>query len=253
MQRSAHYEKTEASMSIAAFLSEPGNTHAREELLNYRLLFDMKLAAAGRGYHLLTYYSDVDHDGFDVIFDDRDRLIKVQLKTVAVDSSTTSCVVHKSLIRPEVRNWETFGLVPGPSPGVEGGVVLMEYIAGDGTMDIAYYYTDIYIIALRMLGILSTRTETRRAAADLMAALQDGKSADKLSVARGLFVAAASPMNLLALMGLHSSHDYNWKMQAIWAIRAEQKLGAEGELPAPPDVLRQTVVESLLRAAGPNA
>ena len=65
------------------------NTHAIEELFNYRLLYDLKLAAFAHGYHLLTYYTDVDHDGFDVILDDRDYLRKIQLKTVAKDSSHT--------------------------------------------------------------------------------------------------------------------------------------------------------------------
>ncbi len=64
-------------MSLEDYLNTNANLHAREELLNYRLLFDVKLAAAKIGYHLLTYYSDVDHDGFDVIFDDRHTVRKV--------------------------------------------------------------------------------------------------------------------------------------------------------------------------------
>lgn len=39
-------------------------------------------AAAGRGYDLLVYLPTVDRDGFDVILDDRDRLVQIQLNSI---------------------------------------------------------------------------------------------------------------------------------------------------------------------------
>ena len=73
---------------IEQWLIEPRNSHAKESLLNNRLFYDVKLAAARRGYYLNTYFDDVDKDGFDVIFDDQDTLIKTQLKTVASTAPT---------------------------------------------------------------------------------------------------------------------------------------------------------------------
>ncbi len=69
------------------------NTDAREEVLNHRLHYDLKIAPAERDYHLLSYIADVDHDGFDVILDDRDNLRKIQLK---------STVKKVSVFRPEI-------------------------------------------------------------------------------------------------------------------------------------------------------
>ena len=116
-------------MPLAQLLKEQ-NTHAIEELFNYRLLYDLKLAAFDRGYHLLTYYTDVDHDGFDVILDDRDNLRKTQLKTVASDSGTKSWGIHRSILRPVPNNFEPLGFnydVNNPNWGVEGGVILIDY------------------------------------------------------------------------------------------------------------------------------
>jgi hypothetical protein len=79
-------------MALKEFLAQESNTHFREELFNHKLLYDLKLATMKyRDYHLLTYFSDVDHDGFDVIFDDRDRIKKTQLKVVAAEAKTGSC------------------------------------------------------------------------------------------------------------------------------------------------------------------
>lgn len=38
--------------------------------MNHKLLFDLKVDAGECGYHLQNYYSDVHHDGFDLILDD---------------------------------------------------------------------------------------------------------------------------------------------------------------------------------------
>src|SRR5210317_2265514 len=118
-------------MALEDFLNEKPNLHAREELLNYRLLFDLKLAAMHVGYHLLTYYSDVDHDGFDLIFDDRHTVRKIQLKTASKVSTTPNWKIHRSIIRPTRDNWERLGFahqgfIHETEAGVEGGFVLME-------------------------------------------------------------------------------------------------------------------------------
>jgi hypothetical protein len=63
------------------FLLTPANTHFREAILMHRLFLDVKLTAARNGYYLSTYFDDVDHDGFDVIFDDKDYLKKTQVKS----------------------------------------------------------------------------------------------------------------------------------------------------------------------------
>jgi hypothetical protein len=67
---------------LKTFLSGFRDSRNREYVLATRLVHDLAVAAAGSGYNLLVYLPTVDGDGFDVIFDDRDRLVAIQLKSV---------------------------------------------------------------------------------------------------------------------------------------------------------------------------
>lgn len=66
---------------LASFISGFRQSRSREYLLTTRLVHDLGVAAAVSGYDLLVYLPTVDADGFDVIFDDRDRLVAMQLKS----------------------------------------------------------------------------------------------------------------------------------------------------------------------------
>jgi hypothetical protein len=217
-------------MRLADSLEEQ-NTHAIEELFNYRLLYDLKLAAFVRGYHLLTYYTDVDHDGFDVILDDRDYLRKIQLKTVAKSASTQSWDIHRSIIRPVPNNFEPLGFnydVENPNWGVEGGVVLIEYEPKGEAIDVSYYFTDIFIITALSLGLLPHRHGgTVEAARALRADRFNETSNAKIGVAKGLFIEAATPQHWLALIGLHSEHSNGWR-HCVRALASEE-WGPKGE------------------------
>lgn len=237
-------------MPANEFLNAPAHSHAKEELFNYRLLYDMKLAAADRGYHLLTYYSDVDHDGFDIIFDDRDTLKKVQLKTVRRGAATNSWDIHKHLLRPTLRNWEVFGYDFVASPGVEGGVVLMEYEVGAQSTAVDYYYTDLYVITMSALEFRNVHYATRDAAQGIYTAVGQGGSNETVAVSRGCFVRAASPQHLLALIGLHSEHLNNWRGLARLAIGEHYEPGSMGDLPAPADHLQHSCAADLATAVG---
>jgi len=89
-----------AKIALEKWMKRKQNSHARECLLLHRLCFDLQLAAARRGYYLNTYYDDVDHDGFDVIFDDQDLLTKVQVKTSIVGGGATSWGIRRRFLRP---------------------------------------------------------------------------------------------------------------------------------------------------------
>ncbi len=85
------------------------NADICEDLFNFRFAYDIKRAAVGRGYHLQTYLTAVDRDGFDIILDDKDELRKVQLKTRSKTNSTTDeWAIQKQLLRPRTRDWEIF-------------------------------------------------------------------------------------------------------------------------------------------------
>jgi hypothetical protein len=212
------------AMPLAESLKKQ-NTHAIEELFNYRLLYDLKLAAFVRGYHLLTYYSDVDHDGFDVVLDDRDYVRKIQLKTVARDACTQSWDIHRSIIRPIAPNFEALGFnfdVNNPNWGVEGGVVLIDYEPQGEAIDVRYYFTDIYVITAISLGLLPHRHGATVGAANaLRADLFNGESSAEIGVAKGLFIQAETPQHLLALIGLHSEHYNGWR-HCVEALASEE-------------------------------
>ncbi len=73
---------------LDGFLRLSANSHSREVLFRHRLCYELKAAAAMAGYHLHVFLPDVDHGGFDLVCGDRERLHRVQLKTVLADSTT---------------------------------------------------------------------------------------------------------------------------------------------------------------------
>lgn len=244
-------------MGLSDYLETPANLHAREELFNYRLLFDVKLAAAHHGYHLLTYYSDVDHDGFDIIFDDHHTVRKVQLKTVSSTKTTSSWEIHRSILRPERQNWERLGFYhPGvmheTDVGVEGGVILVEFDATDAQLPVAYYFTDIYVITAIALGHLDRLTTSIEAANNLRTDLPNGRLTDKIGVAKGLFVRAEGPSNLLSLLSMCSPHRVNWQNRVVLSGQ-NSKWGPKPEML--PDMLAERIAEipdALKQACGRN-
>lgn len=222
-------------MSLSNYLGKAANSHAREELFNYRLLFDVKMAAAQHNYHLQTYYSDVDHDGFDIIFDDHHTIRKVQLKTIMVRSKTSSWAIHRSILRPEHNNWEPLGFFHNGMAyktecGVEGGVILMEIDAEKPDLLVTYYYTDIYVITAIALGHLNRNSKTVVAAKTLRTDLPSGKLTDKIDVAKNLFIKAAAPTNLLALLSLQSPSRTNWQNRVVLSGQRDHHWGTRPEL-----------------------
>jgi hypothetical protein len=216
-------------------MKNAANLHAREELLNYKLLFDIKLAAARHDYHLLTYFCDVDHDGFDIIFDDHYTVRKVQLKTVETNATTQSWPIHRSILRPIRENWERLGFFHKGMAyltdcGVEGGVILMEFDANKPECPVSYFYTDIYIITAIALGKLNRIGTTVSTANGLRDDLPNGKLAEKIGVAKGLFVPAATASNLLALLSLQCPERINWQTRVLIAGQEEKNWVPKTEL-----------------------
>jgi hypothetical protein len=210
-------------MSLKDFLGADANLHAREELFNHRLLYDLKLSAAAHGYHLLTYSSGVDHDGFDIIFDDREVLRKIQLKTIADGVTTSSWGIHRHILRPRPEYMQGYGFASSQPYGVEGGVVLIEYkVQADGeTLDIGYFYTEFSVIAGILLGLIPRHGATVSAARGIFDDIMKGNPSEKIGVARGLFLPAARAHNLLCLLGLDSKVAKNWQHR-IYAVAREE-------------------------------
>ncbi len=226
------------------YLLAPKNSHARESILNNRLFYDLKLAAAERGYFLNLYLPEVDKDGFDIILDDQDSLIKLQLKTVMKDVDTPSWSIHKSLLRPSKQACKQLGFESSPTgTGYQGGFILIEINATNG-LEVEYYYTDIILLlGIRDKIIQLSSPPTEKAINKLFVNLNKGLSHEKVEVNKKMFIKAKNPDGLLALIGLHNTEN-----TSIWRYHIQIMASPCGEesLAAPFEKLKEHINKEIL-------
>lgn len=198
------------------FLNTPANMHAREEILMHRLFYDVKLSAARHGYYLNTYFDDVDHDGFDVIFDDQDRIKKIQVKTVNANSKTKQWRIHKKILKPSINNIDNLAFEPSVNgEGTEGGVILIEFKDSDNGLDVTYYYTDVFVLMAFDCDVIKHSRKNKKTAVDnCIKKLTQGSNSELLSVPKSAFLKCNDVDSLLALMGIHSTQQKYW----IWYV-----------------------------------
>jgi len=190
---------------------------SRSAILIHRLIHDLQVAAAARGYFLETYSNEVDQDGFDIILDDKDHLMKIQVKTVSSVSKTAKWKIHKTILRPRPHLTENLGFEPSPEgTGVQGGVILMRFDYSQTSISVEYLCTNVFIITAFHLGIISwPRRSMNEAVGKLYNNLQNGTSHQKVDVRKSAFLKAKSPEHLLALIGLHGNHSICWINELI--------------------------------------
>jgi len=205
--------KKSVSTDLEKFMETPANMHGREQILMHRLFLDLQTAAARRGYYLNTYFDDVDHDGFDVIFDDQDYIKKVQVKSVHKHAATRKWGIHKRMLRPSLQWAEKLGFESSPhGEGSEGGVILIEFEDVEDELRASYYYTDVFVLLMFHCDLIQRSHKSSREALDN--ALKDwkqGSGRELISIPRAAFLKARNPASLLALMGLHSLACSAWK------------------------------------------
>lgn len=202
-----------SSENLERFLREDLNSKTKEALINYRLFYELKLAAALAGYSLAIYQSDVDRDGFDVILDDFDTSRKIQLKTVMASSTTSSWDIHRSILRPHIDfadrlgfGEDTFGI------GVQGAVILIVLTPKDGGINVSYFVTDVFIIsAFRFELIKKESANLSVALKKFFREIRGGSANSRIAIPKSLFIEAKSINHLLALLGFHSIHSHMWQ------------------------------------------
>jgi len=188
------------------------NSLSRSAVLMHRLIYDLQFAASKRGYFLEVYKGEVDQDGFDIILDDRDNMKKLQVKTVISGSGRRSWKIHKAMLRPHYRFAEELGSEPSPEgSGYQGAVVLMDFACKGFSIDVDYYYVDVFVLKAFCLGILSlVDKRSNNSIKSIYLKLQHGKSHDKIWVCKSAFVKSKGPEHLLALAGLHGPVGVSW-------------------------------------------
>src|SRR6202035_109436 len=141
---------------LKTFLSGFRDSRNREYVLATRLVHDLAVAAAGSGYNLLVYLPTVDGDGFDVIFDDRDRLVAIQLKSIVAGGKAGSWKIRRSLLRPKPEEADLFGFELSPNgAGRGGGVILITAVVAGAKVEVSYSYTDIMILSVLWEEVIS--------------------------------------------------------------------------------------------------
>ncbi len=231
---------------LRSFLKYPANSTTKESLIGYRIFYDLKLMAALKGYDLRINTPDVDRDGFDIILDDKDREVKIQLKTVLDDSKTQCWSIHKTLLRPRSELCEKLGFEDSPSgTGIQGGIILVELSPKIDSLDVTYYYTDILVItALRLLIVNKSPKIQEKTFRSFYQEIAIGTSHDKINVRKSFFVKAKTPDHLLGLMGLHSTSRVGWSH--LIAIAEDHFLGPVNNPDIPIPFLRQFIAEQLI-------
>jgi len=218
-------------MKLNTFLSDPRKSSSREYILTTRLVHDLTVAAAARGYDLLVYLPTVDSDGFDVILDDRDRLVPIQLKSIVRGGKASGWKIRRTLIRPKAEEVELYGFESSPSGTGRGGGVILTTVAAanEATVDVSYAFTDLYVLSAMWLNIIPRSVVQKKRLERLRNELEahpDGS----VELPRCTFLPASSPEHLLALCGLHSRVEKPWCLQ-LRKLLAHRYLQRELSIP----------------------
>jgi hypothetical protein len=221
-------------------------SRSREYVLTTRLVHDLSVAAAASGYSLLVYLPTVDADGFDVIFDDRDRLVAIQVKSVVDGGRTADWKIHRSLLRPRPEEADLFGFEGSPSgTGRGGGVILTTAtVVGEG-IEVEYTYSDIMVLSVLWMGIIDRRQPQKdrlRRLRNELVSRADGS----IALPRSAFLRVATPAKLLRLMGLHSHVQSNWRLHMLHLLKHGN---LREDLPAPAAIVRTGIADELQRLA----
>jgi hypothetical protein len=240
---------------LREWMNKKANLHAREAILMHRLCFDIQLAAAQRGYYLNTYYDDVDHGGFDLIFDDQDTIKKTQVKTVDLKAGTGQWDIHKRILRPSLEHIDKLGFEPSAAgEGVEGGFILMQFDTSVPGVAVRYFYTDLYVWLAFDCGVIRRRDGRSQAAVEnCLKELQRGRGDERIGVPWALLLEAKGPDELLALNGLHGRASFAWK-DRVFVVANHERSYASGDRGLPrtlpemkrmaADGIRQLVIDT---------
>jgi len=235
-------------MSLDKFLKKDEFLHDREAMLMHKLVFDCRLAFAKNNCRLQVLTGEVDHNGFDVVFDDGDTWKRFQVKVVY--GKTATWEIHKRLLRPTPNVADYFGYECSPEGiGICGGVILQELNLDKlGELTVKYRYTDLDILRAFNLGIIKRKHgKSNKAVSGLFDALKMGYG--EISVPKGAFLEARGPEELMALAGFNTCDCGPWIVWTRWisALRGGFIRPEAITLPAEEEKTKELIRESLLK------
>ena len=226
--------------TLRTFLNDPRNTVSRERMFFNRLYFDLKLAAATRGYPLSIFEPEVDREGYDVVIDDADTQRRFQLKVFTHSSGTAQWCASKRFLLPPYPDNGVLGFETSPEGvGLGGGVIVMDVNDSDPSCPATLLYTDIYLIDAMEIGLVVNKDKTRSArtrkwCVEFKRQLGKTKHREKIKLRKPLFVRIDTVNALLAIAGFHSVIGasapgcYIWWDHYLTAIKKGFQMGADG-------------------------
>jgi len=114
--------------STIQYLKAPANSLIREEILNYKLFFDLKITAAKYKNFLKIYKPEVDIEAADIIVEDTNDLTrKIQLKS-RVKSTVKSWKIHKTIMLPGMYQSLDYGFDSTICPHFPGAFILIDVV-----------------------------------------------------------------------------------------------------------------------------
>ncbi|MFT5779997.1 MAG: hypothetical protein ACI837_002958 [Crocinitomicaceae bacterium] len=193
------------------------NSTVREELINLRLFYELKRAAAEREYHLKIFDTNVDFEGFDIIIDDNRLTGKYQIKTTW-NSKVTKWKIHRNMLFPTSREGEKMRVGDGlVCSNVEKGIILLNVQEIDKEIKLDYFFTNFYIIKAISHGLIKRRKPTYKLANSKMNELlgKNGRPNEKIKINKGLFVNLKDAMSLLAICGFDNTLNIRPKLRLL--------------------------------------
>ena len=198
------------------------NTLVREELINYKLIYELKKAAALKDYHLKVHMPSVDIDGYDMIIDDGSLIRKAQIKST-LDSKTRVWDIHKKMILPSYHSFEDYGF-GNLFRSTDSCIILIKAQWIDDDLKISYYYTDIDVLCLMGLGILVTTKGNSEKVSQILNPLRKSfNHSGKVRLSKSMFIKLNDAEAFLTMAGFHSRHQEHLHNNIWQAIKCRYK------------------------------
>lgn len=195
-------------MNIHDYLKD--STLVREELFNYRLLYELKMAAAERLYHLKTFKSTVDIEGFDIMLDDNNKVCRLQLKSRYNASTRVLKEIHSVMLLPNRYDANLLRFNNGLCPSHDNGIVLIDVSHKPELQEpiVQYYYLDFYLLFAISKGLITWKKRQVQKADEILRIILTTKvKNERIKIPLGLMVKIRDTSSLLAICGLDSSKD----------------------------------------------
>lgn len=192
-------------------LSDPQRSLVREELLNHKFFYDLKLAAFQKKSYLKIYTPTVDIQGYDVFLEDgMDYSRKFQLKS-KMGEKTSKWLIHPNMILPPFSYMGDYGFNATFCPASATGFIVIKTTENKSEkgIDISYLYTDINIISLIFMGYIKKPKAVIKEAGKIYTTLHEPRKVkERIKITPSLMVKVKDATSLLHITGFLGEYEF---------------------------------------------